>query len=190
MEKLILSNILYKFSNAWNILRYYGYLHNWKRLMVILNTKTRTTWAKNLKAFWFWIAKKDVILKEKKDFTFNFLSNLQNFKYVDHVFASGFKLKDFINKIAKILAPNQTLIIDYAKHLERTWRTNLLGADSEGWYFDYKLHIIKEHKISEILPGINCKNHKIEFFDWRYLNNQEYDKIEMWLKQNALYICK
>ena len=164
---------IFKFSVIWNILPYFGYLHEWKQTLESLCLKTRQIWRENYRAFCKWGSKHKSVIKltfceinneylELQDTElYSFL--LELFKY-DYEKDTNILAENF-EEIAKIIFPllftiNDNLVVLLKNNsVDNCYReVNFLGLS----------------EIPEILPSVlwpSCKSETKRFnifksFSW------------------------
>ena len=138
---------IFKFSNLWNILPFYGSLIKWKALLSCLNSKTNKIWNKYEYAFLKWGQN----CRDEK----NIKSNNPGYLDIEDISNLHMFYKCFY-------VPKKSLERIY-KDVRLSKDMMLLIDKSEKEDFDYKINIVNRDSISDYVPAINCPNYKEDF---------------------------
>ena len=151
MEKIITKKLppIFKMSVLWNILPYYGHLHRWRRLLEMINTKTKDIWDQN------W----------------------EQLVYIGIGFKREIEL-DCLNEYSDYLRPNRSWFGLFSLSLSYDFRYNkfdftiltdnvcedeVIVIDSHDDIFkSYQIQYWCKDSISDILPAIKCPSFKSE----------------------------
>ena len=158
MEKLSSSTFLplFRFSNIWMILPYYGLLDKWDNLMTSLWTVTNRTWIENFDAFIEW--SKDFKVKNDKYFSLSWLTpkemhnSLSNWFEEKYDIIDELTLKCYVYSLLPFLTNDQLLIVRAINEKHNEW----------------KIAIINKYKLSTVVPSFRWWVHKPEIIDIDY----------------------
>ena len=137
---------IFKMSVLWNVLPYYGLLHEWKELLESINEKTKTIWKEKSKALIYWGKE----FRERID-----IEDLNEEEicrsYLD-LYSLYFKANTFyydricyiLSALPYLLNENEVIII----------KSNKGYNDCQDIYFS------KEESVVEILPAFQCPSLK------------------------------
>ena len=145
MEKYSESTVqsVFKFSNISCILKYYGYLDQWKRLLESISSQTRDSWIENKLAFINFGSnyKRSCVVNDK------IRNNFKEFWINNDLFEGTYieieNLLNFLIDICFKIPDNHQIICG------RSWDANF-----------YQIHIESiEYEITN-LPALKCQEHK------------------------------
>ena len=158
---------VFKMSVLCNILPYYGYLHEWKRLLTEINSATHDIWMNNEESMLY--IGRDI--KEEKDITNKDIRKIKR-RWIDLYKLCWLKYCRGL----KIIRQNLISIIDCLFDNEA-----IALKTSKSDQNNFQIYFWKEEHISNILPAILCPSFKKEkrCFKaskseslWKFIGNQ------------------
>ena len=157
---------IFKMSVLWNILPYYGHLHRWRRLLEMINTKTKNIWAQN-RVQLMYIGrdfKRDIELDRLKE---NSRHLRPNRSWIDLFLLS---LSNCINYYK----------FDFTNLIDNLSEDEVIILDSHDDIFKgYQIHFWSKECISDILPAINCPSFKSETKIFKTSEMEELENLLM-----------
>ena len=140
---------IFKFSNISNILMYYGFLDEWKRLMKRLSSQTRDIWNNNEDAF------------------LNFGYSRRRFLYVDNKIRDNFKEFSENHMLFNNLLIKTNQVIDFINEILCQIQDNQMVIFCQSYLKSrFHLGIINDNINDDTYYGFKCKLHKskVEYF--------------------------
>ena len=138
---------VFKMSVLCNILPYYGYLHQWKRLLTEINRATHDIWMNNEESMMY--IGRDI--KEEKDITNKDIREIKR-RWIDLYKLCWSKDSLGLIKLIDLLSLKDNLINN---------ETIALKTEKFNRYY-FQIYFWKEEHISNILPAILCPSFKKE----------------------------
>ena len=133
-----------KFSNIWRILPFYGFLHEWKILMVRMNKLTKNIWEENEEAFINW----------GKNYRATSLITVKNTKWAYEI-AENHRFFKEITLTNKFLDKHFVKVIDNLK--ENKWTITNPSSESIDWW---SILICKNDEAQYFLPWMMWNEYK------------------------------
>ena len=164
MEKEIKKNSLppiFKFSELWNILPFYGTLSKWMWLLCSLNSASNKIWNDNKEMFLRWgkdyKSMRRILFKNASSADFEYLKH--RFVYYDFFFENATDLYHIIADNILDSESNIVFLFDWGRRSD----------------FSVYMSIIHESSIPEYLPAVKCPNFKPEIENFSK-NMRNWDK--------------
>ena len=164
MEFIIIENslpLIFKFSNLWNILPFYGTLPKWMWLLCSLNSATKKIWNNNREMFFKW--GKNYKIRKMISFSDNQFSKdiVQRLMYYSPFSFENIDLKDSIKY--KLAYFNINYLYIFESNLENKNLVNLYLSDEES--------------ISDYLPTLKCPNYTPETIVFSHISSKTHNLI-------------
>ena len=138
---------VFKMSVLCNILPYYGYLHEWKRLLTEINSATHDIWKDNEESMMY--IGRDI--KEEKDITDKDIRKIKR-RWIDLYSLCWSKDSLGLIKLIDLLSLKDNLINNEA----------IVLKTAKSYQNNFQFYFWKEEHISNILPAILCPSFKKE----------------------------
>ena len=151
---------VFKMSVLCNILPYYGYLHQWKRLLTEINSSTHDIWKNNEESLLY--IGRDI--KEERELTFKDIRKIKRrwinlyLLYWCKPFGTQNKIGRDLISVIDCLFEHEVIVFKKGKS-----RLNYFLPGVKNDFEDYfQIYFWKEEHISNILPAILCPSFKKE----------------------------
>ena len=134
---------IFKFSNISNILMYYGFLDEWKRLMKRLSSQTREIWNNNEDAFLnFGYSKRRELFVDNK-IRDNFKEFSENHMLFNYILIDKDQVIDLINEILCQIQDNQ-MVIFYQSSFTSWFHLGIINDNiNDDTYYEFKCKLHK-----------------------------------------------
>ena len=169
-RKEILPHI-FKMSMLWNVLPYYGFLHEWRRLLEMINIETK----------WIWEQNKEVLTYLGRDYRRNIKLTPDNHVTVENKIQKAKRswLDLFLFSFESGMIEKYIDFYTFINHLDKN---EVIIIDRHSLLFEY-LQIIywTKEKISSIVPAVLCPLFKKEIKSFK---RSETDRMKRCIQIN------